>query len=90
MTSKKSKGKNMFTLIVVLLVHSTDLACFSKKKKKKKNWLGLKKINKNKKKTDWALFAFKKIKKIKRIKRTGPSDPNSSNAILLRLFFWNN
>ena len=88
MTSKKSKGKNMFTLIVVLLVHSTDLACFSKKKKK--NWLGLKKINKKKKKTDGALFAFKKIKKIKRIKRTGPSDPNSSNAILLRLFFWNN
>ena len=79
----------MFTLIVELLVHSTDLACFSKKKKKK-NWLGLKKINKKKKKTDWALFPFKKIKKIKRIKRTGPSGPNSSNAILLRLFFWNN
>ena len=53
----------MFTLIVVLLVHSTDLA----------------------------LFPLKKIKKAKkRIKRPGPSGPNSSNAILLRLFSWNN
>ena len=69
----------MFTLIVVLLVHSTDLALFPFKKTKTKT-KRTKKKSKNKKQN----------KTKKRIKRPGPSSPNSSNAILLRLFFWNN
>ena len=72
----------MFTLIVVLLVHSTDLALFPLKKTKTKT----KRTKKQNKKTKNKIHNKTK----KRIKRPGPSSPNSSNAILLRLFFWNN